>query len=332
MATNKESFKMSSHREAADKGFFTSMSVHRDGRATAKPSYPGVALMTLNLFTGKKAAEAMVQIIPDDKNVVYSDMLISGANKDEITMNLTCSTKDSSTPVRFLLGNFSNDKTRFSISDGHNEMVNLVVSPNSYSKLPGTDKGKEVIIGDTGLATSNAAQQSARPSSGTCYTITIGKPRVETMGYLVTFDNSNAIDLLPLPPQTDGPTSACSNIRDNVMQTDSGDDVADCSSCVSAISNNAVAAKQYNILYFISKAIFSTKIYFTKTLCVPPKPVTVHPNFTMCGGSEMFFCPHNVHTLNETPMHIVSAMACPCVDTAAKRGAAMDMVTIMTSP
>lgn len=354
-ATNRLTFKMYNHFDAANNGFFTGMTVIQDdGSATVKPSYPGVALMTVNPRTGKKAAEALVQIIPADENVVYSDVVTSGLHGDEITINMNCKNKNSTTPVRFLLGNFSNDKTLFSISDGRNSIIDLVVNPSSYSKLPGTDRGNEVILGDTGLQICSGAQQRARPSTGTCYTIKIGKPRAETKGYLDTFDNTKTMNLHPVQYasltskgqlQPAGPTSACSTVRTSGLQTDGcGDsgydsdegEVPDCAStsCVSAVTSTNVGARQYSSVDFTSKVTFEVKIFFTKTQYVAPKPVKppsppAYPNFTMCGGGKMFFCPHGAHEMGTNPVVAASTMKCPCVDTPTKRDAAMNLLTIM---
>jgi hypothetical protein len=353
-STDRNTFKITSHEDAYHKGFFSGMTFHRGGSATATPNYPGVALMTVNPLTGKKAAEALVQIIPADKNVVYCDVVASGANGDEVTINMTCLSKQSSTPVRFLLGNLSDEKTRFSISDGRNTMIDLVVSANSYSKIPGTDKGKEVILGDTRLESSSASQQNNRPATGTHYTIKIGKQISETKGYMATFDNSTKIDLHSMKGARVSPvsTSACSVVsrgppsgviffgmacakggEEENLETDGGDsDDGESTSCASAVTSTVVGTHEYASTAFTSEVIFSQNIFFTKTLYVPPKPVDVepiYPQLTKCGGGQIFFCPHGTHQLKNNPSDNIASMNCPCVDSDNKKRGALTILKMM---
>lgn len=345
---NINTFKVHSHRGAESKGFFTSMKHYPDGSATATPVYPGVALYTVDPTTGKKAAEALVQIIFADTNVVYSNVIVAGANKDELTINMNCLSKDSSTPMRFLLGNLSDDETRFTIADGGRSIIDLVVNPRSYSKIPGTDKGQEVILADTGLASGDAFQQGCRPISGTCYTITIGKPRAETRGYMRTFDDNAAINLHSLTPgHPFGGGGRCVRGGETVADglqcdgDDSDDDeVADGpggamapTSCVFAVTDNLVGKRNYSQVDYNSKVVFAATIYFSKTLYVAPepaqKPAVEPPQFVVCGGSEVFFCPHNSYQLLVNPVATVDKMNCPCVNTLAAREAALNSVMMM---
>jgi len=351
-AQDTTSFKIYSHERAAVAGFYTSLKPNSDGSATATPAYPGVALYTVNPKTGKKAAEALVQIIPADTTVVYSNVVVSGAKKDELTINMNCHSKDSSTPVRFLLGNLSDDATRFTITDGKTTIIDLVVNPRSYSKLPGTDGGKEVILADSGLACEDASQQGCRPATGTCYTITIGKPRAETRGVMGTFDNS-ALNLHSITPppirqrpyglllaQCDGPGG-----DEQCDGPGFGEDVCDGpgggmtpTSCVSAVTDRHVDKCAYRVVDFKSEVVFAVKIYFAKTLYVAPEPVvepvdatveTTMPQFVVCGGSDMFFCQHEVHLLKSDPETTVNAITCPCIYSTATREYALRSVILM---
>lgn len=353
---------MYTHVDAGMRGFFTEVKNHIDGGVSAKPRYPGVALFTVDPITGQKGVEALVQIIPADNNIVYSELIISGATKDEFTINMVCRTKETAIPVRFLLGNMSNDKTLFSVSDGRNTYINLVIGPKSYSKIPGTDTGKEVTLGDTGLCSTEYSDQMKRPATGTCYTITIGKPTATTTGYLETFDNSTRFRLHPIAKWNEPSymhrsgghlfsrspaTSACSTVSDGPtsknpswncpMDTsdDNVDEIDGATSCVSAVTSTDVSTQSYSTVSFTTKVSYAVKVYFSKTLYVEPNPVVpgneevVCHQFTRCRGTSMFFCPHASYELKKTAFKTVEHMKCECVRTDIKKYAAIKVLETM---
>ena len=341
-AFNDRSFKMYSHHEAVDMGFFSNLTRYQDGGAVATPLYPGVALITVDPKSGRKAAEAIVQIIPADKNVVYCHL--SSTNK-ELTINMYCQTKDSTTPVRFLLGNLSNEKTLFGIKDGRTSIIDLLVSPRSYSKIPGTDYGKEVILGDTGLRTSDPSEQMARPSTGTCYTITISKPTPQTKGFMQTFDTTTAIVLHSISRQNelqvDGPEettdgvgqSTVDNFRTLEARTGENIPTTYSTSCASTVTTNKVDSRIYTRVTFTTEVIFGLNVFFTKTKYVCPKPEPppepINTSLVLCGGNEMFFCPHGAYPLGKNATVAISTMQCACVDTDDKYKRALSAITMM---
>lgn len=201
-AVDNKHFKLYSHEEAEKCGFISKLNQEQDGICLSTPNYPGVALYTTSPLSPekKKCVGALVQIIPADESVVYSE--ITAVRGREVTFNMICTTKDTTTPVRFLLGNFFHDKTMFTITDGKNNLVELIIAGQSYTKLPGTIDGKEVLLADTGLKASSVGDMGKRPASGISYKITIGRKTEDPSAYLGTFDN-NSLPLMTLntPPQ-----------------------------------------------------------------------------------------------------------------------------------
>lgn len=200
-ATDDKLFKLYSHEEAEKCGFVSKLCPEHNGIHLSTPNYPGVALYATNpLYPENKAVGALVQIIPADNAVVYSE--ITAVQEKEVTVNMICTTKDTPTPVRFLLGNFFSDDTLFTITDGKNNLVDLIVKGRSYTKLPGTTEGKEVLLSDTGLKTSSEGDRKKRPTSGTSYKIAFKRLTKDARAFLSTFDNNDVVPLMTLktPP------------------------------------------------------------------------------------------------------------------------------------
>ena len=360
-------FKAYSHEDAQKFGFISNLQPEDEyGIRPAKPTFPGVALYTPNPPYSERQnwVGALVQIIPTNDNIVCSKMTTVQGN--EASIEMICSSNDFVTPVMFTLANFFQENTMFTVSDGKTTLVKLILQGRSYTHLPGTTDGQEVLLADTGLNTSCVSDMAKRPASGSRYKITIARMSDDPGSFLRTFDDRDIINLMTLntaspvnPPtfradrynqseqlkldvnRSYGTSKKMTTFCSGLVTDGPGEDVPDCSmppllrdcptgndttSCASVVSNMKVGVGKYRGSTFDPMASYSVDIHFVRSLTD-----SFVPKLILCRGSSMFFCPHGTHHLSNL-LDLVSAvekMGCDCVADDARKFVCLKKLTHM---
>ncbi|AFU90066.1 hypothetical protein AbHV_ORF56 [Abalone herpesvirus Victoria/AUS/2009] len=309
--TNNQLITMRSHKEAASKGFLSDLKVKitfSEDYYTAKPTYPSVALIDQ-----RGIAKALVSVIPADSEVTHSKI---GVVNDEMTLEMFCrDSKDTTTPVRLLLGNFSStDRMAFELSLGEESLISLIVPKKTYCKAAGTTHGdKEIVIENTHLSVNSPEQQAQRPAVGKNFKLTISQENnVEWLMMKVV----NTDETIKLNDFQSRETLSCGFSFSFGGLGSKGREVTDGpTSCVASVSDTSVAPTNLYTSYFSSVMSKSAVLHFVKRIIPPASNVRVNLNFIMCAGNKSFFCEHRVHKFYEgdvTKTLYTMLGTCPC--------------------
>ena len=203
---NDEDFKLFSHENAEKFGFISKLQAEdQNGICLAETNYPGVALYTSNPLSSEpnEGVGALVQIIPTSDNYVYSKITKVRGTEVSIEMIFKSKSKDFSSSVKFMLGNFCHDKTLFTITgEDKTTLVERIIDGRSYTQLSGTPEGKELLLADSGLDTSCVSDMTKQPASGIKYNISIARMSEDPAAYLRTFGDRDIVHLNTLNTTT----------------------------------------------------------------------------------------------------------------------------------
>ena len=351
-ATDNTLYKMDSHWDAASKGF---ISIEKQGPAFAiTPHYPGVVLKGGGSW---RTPQAMCLFIPVDEACVSPTFMRT--QKGEYCVDMKTTEDTSYTELRLLLVNFSDTASaKFLISDGGNDLVNLILPPETYVKVPGTTMDhKVIVVSDTGLSTSSPGQQALMPKNNSKLHVSIMLD-CATAALIDAADTRTTLYVQQFPgDRSDTPSQQkyakvgryprdCPG-GDEVADGPGGDEVADgpggeevadgmgkdepdgaaTTSCVVGKGTGSVHHPVFRMRKFNAVNTFSVYVYFTKTQVARP------PKFVLCRDGKMFCCPCKIHAVMEDAFVTADEMKCACVQSPSERyEAARALQKILATP